>query len=62
VTVTVAGEPTEFAAGDTVVISAPVERRVKAPTAARLIVCGTGDAIVSVPGEEAPRGTPPWIA
>ena len=23
---------------------------------------GPGDAVVTVPGEKAPRGTPPWIA
>jgi quercetin dioxygenase-like cupin family protein len=61
-TITVDATPTELAAGDTVVIPAGVERQVNARTAARLIVCGAGDAIVSVPGEEAPRGTPPWIA
>jgi quercetin dioxygenase-like cupin family protein len=62
VTIAVDGDPTELGAGDTVVIPAGVERQVTARTAARLIVCGAGDAVASVPGEEEPRGTPPWIA
>jgi quercetin dioxygenase-like cupin family protein len=61
-TIDLDGAPTGLAAGDTIVIPAGVERQVHARTAARLIVCGRGDAIVSVAGEEAPRGTPPWIA
>ena len=61
-TITVDGTPSDVAAGDTIVIPAGVERQVAARTAARLIVCGHGDTVVSVPGEEAPRGTPPWIA
>ena len=47
--------------GDTVVLRAGTERQVSARTDARLVVCGRGDAIVHVPGEAAPRGTPPWI-
>jgi quercetin dioxygenase-like cupin family protein len=62
VTIAVDGAPTELGAGDTVVLPAGVERRVTARTVARLIVCGAGDAVASVPGEEEPRGTPPWIA
>jgi quercetin dioxygenase-like cupin family protein len=62
VTIAVDGAPTELTAGDTIVIPAGVERQVTARTAARLIVCGAGDAVVTVPGEEKPRGTPPWIA
>jgi quercetin dioxygenase-like cupin family protein len=61
-TIDLDGASTELAVGDTIVIPAGVERQVHARTAARLIVCGRGDAIVTVPGEEAPRGTPPWIA
>jgi quercetin dioxygenase-like cupin family protein len=61
-TTTVDGAPSELAAGDTIVIPAGVERQVHARTATRLIVCCTSDAVASVPGEEAPRGTPPWIA
>jgi quercetin dioxygenase-like cupin family protein len=52
----------ELAAGDTIVLPAGAQRRVKAGTAVRLLVCGHGDAVVRVPGEDAPRGTPPWIA
>jgi quercetin dioxygenase-like cupin family protein len=62
VTIALDGAPTELGAGDTVVIPAGVERQVTARTAARLIVCGAGHAVVTVPGEEEPRGTPPWIA
>jgi quercetin dioxygenase-like cupin family protein len=47
--------------GDTVVLPAGVERRVTARTDAEFVVCGRGDAVVLVPGEAAPRGTPPWI-
>jgi quercetin dioxygenase-like cupin family protein len=61
-TITVDGTPTELAEGDTIVIPAGVERQVFTRTAARLIVCCPADAVASVPGEEAPRGTPPWIA
>jgi quercetin dioxygenase-like cupin family protein len=61
-TITSDGAATELAAGDTLVIPAGVERQVLSRTAARLIVCGAGDAIVTVSGEEEPRGTPPWIA
>jgi quercetin dioxygenase-like cupin family protein len=47
--------------GDTVVLPAGTERQVTARADAQLIVCGRGDAVVQVPGEAAPRGTPPWI-
>ena len=47
--------------GDTVVLPAGAERQVSARVDAQLVVCGRGDAIVRVPGEAAPRGTPPWI-
>jgi quercetin dioxygenase-like cupin family protein len=47
--------------GDTVVLPAGIERQVSARTAVRFLVCGRGDAVVRAPGEEAPRGTPPWI-
>jgi quercetin dioxygenase-like cupin family protein len=61
-TIAVDGAPADLAAGDTIVIPAGVERQVTARTAARLIACGRGDAVAAVPGEDAPRGTPPWIA
>jgi quercetin dioxygenase-like cupin family protein len=48
--------------GDAVVLPAGTERQVRARTDARLVVCGHGNAIVHVPGEPDPRGTPPWIS
>lgn len=48
--------------GDTVVLPAGAERQVSARADAQLVVCGRGNAVVRVPGEAAPRGTPPWIA
>jgi quercetin dioxygenase-like cupin family protein len=62
VSVTVDGESSELAAGDTVVFPAGAERQITAQKPVRLLVCGHGDAVVRVPGEEAPRGTPAWIA
>jgi quercetin dioxygenase-like cupin family protein len=56
------GDTTDLAEGDTIVLPAGVERQIAASTAARLLVCGHGNAVVRVPGEDAPRGTPPWIA
>jgi quercetin dioxygenase-like cupin family protein len=60
--ITVDGDTSELAAGDTIVCPAGAERQITAQTAVRLLVCGHGDAVVRVPGEEAPRGTPAWIA
>jgi quercetin dioxygenase-like cupin family protein len=60
-TITVDGAATDLAAGDTIVIPAGLERQIHARTPAHLIVCGAGDAVVNVPGEEEPRGTPAWI-
>jgi quercetin dioxygenase-like cupin family protein len=60
--ITIDGEPAELGAGDTIVFPAGVERQVTSRTAARLVVCGHGDAVAAVVGEEVPRGTPPWIA
>jgi quercetin dioxygenase-like cupin family protein len=48
--------------GDTIVLAPDVVRQITAESSTELLVCGHGDAIVSVPGEDAPRGTPPWIA
>jgi quercetin dioxygenase-like cupin family protein len=62
VSVAVDGQTAALAAGDTIVLPAGVERRISATTAVRLLVCGRGDAVARVPGEEAPRGTPAWIA
>lgn len=62
VSVAVGGETSQLAAGDTMVLPAGMERQISARTAVRLLVCGRGDAIMWVPGEDKPRGTPPWIA
>lgn len=62
VSVAVDDETVELEAGDTIVLPAGRERRISAATAVRLLVCGHGDAVAWVPGEDAPRGTPPWIA
>ena len=58
----VASEKSELRAGDTVVLPAGAERQLAATTDVRVLVCGHGDATARVPGEHAPRGTPPWIA
>ncbi len=60
--VTVADEHTMLHPGDTVVLPGGAKRQLVAKTDVRTLVCGHGDAIVRVPGEAAPRGTPPWIA
>jgi quercetin dioxygenase-like cupin family protein len=62
VSVAVDDRTVELAPGDTIVIPAGFERRISAATAVRMLVCGQGDAVVRVPGEATPRGTPPWIA
>jgi quercetin dioxygenase-like cupin family protein len=62
VSVAVDDQTVELAAGDTIVLPADTERRISAATAVRLMVCGPGEAVARVPGEDAPRGTPPWIA
>lgn len=63
--VTIAGEndqEIQLAPGDAAVLAPDEERQVTADAASVLVVCGRGDAIASVPGEEQPRGVPPWIA
>jgi quercetin dioxygenase-like cupin family protein len=62
VSITVGHETTALAAGDTLVLPAGVPRQITATSAARLLACGHSDAIAHVPGEDAPRGTPAWIA
>jgi quercetin dioxygenase-like cupin family protein len=61
IVVDVAGESCQLQEGDTVVLVAGAERQIHAVTDARILVCGHGSAIASVPGEPTPRGTPPWI-
>lgn len=60
--IAVAGKEERLGAGDTIVLRSDTERQISATTAARLLVCGHGDAVVRVAGEDRPRGTPPWIA
>jgi len=62
ISISSSGVTTVAAAGDTVVIPRNVDRQVTALEDADVIVCGLGDAVASVPGETATRGTPPWIA
>ena len=58
----VGGEESDLVAGDTLVLPAGAMRQIVALTTTRLLVCGRGDAIVRVDGEDGPRGTPEWIA
>ncbi len=62
VSVHIAGETEILGRGDTVVIPPEHERQIVARTNVRLIVCGHANAVARVPGEQAPRGTPAWIA
>jgi quercetin dioxygenase-like cupin family protein len=55
------GEVHRARAGDAVVLPAGATRVVSSVTATEFIACGLGDAIASVVGEDAPRGTPAWI-
>jgi quercetin dioxygenase-like cupin family protein len=52
----------DLSPGDTAVLPAGVVRHIAATTALRAVVCGSGRATVSVPGEDGSRGTPPWVA
>ncbi|HTR90186.1 MAG TPA: cupin domain-containing protein [Trebonia sp.] len=56
------GEVHRLRAGDAVVLPAGAARMVTSVTATEFIACGHGDTIVSVVGEETPRGTPAWIS
>jgi quercetin dioxygenase-like cupin family protein len=56
------GGQVRLSPGDAAVMAPGGERQVTADEDAVLIVCGHGDAIAAVPGEEKPRGVPPWIA
>jgi quercetin dioxygenase-like cupin family protein len=50
-----------LAAGDSLVLPADAVRQLTAGTDAAFLVCGHGTACAWIPGEDAPRGTPPWI-
>jgi quercetin dioxygenase-like cupin family protein len=56
------GEVVELRVGDTVVVPRGVERQITAVETTTAVVCGFGDAVVSVPGKAAARATPAWIA
>jgi quercetin dioxygenase-like cupin family protein len=56
------GHPNRVSAGDTLSIPAGVERQVTAIVDTTCLVCGSGDAVVSVPGTNRPQTTPDWIA
>jgi quercetin dioxygenase-like cupin family protein len=60
--VTIGDETARLSAGDAAVLPAKTKRQISAVTATQIIVCGRGSAVASVPGENAPRGTPPWIS
>jgi quercetin dioxygenase-like cupin family protein len=62
VDVAVGGETSHLSPGDVVIIPAQAERQVTAVAAAEILVCGYGNAVTSVVGEDAPRGTPAWIS
>jgi quercetin dioxygenase-like cupin family protein len=62
VVITLNGEYLRLGAGDAIVLPANARRQISAETDATVIVCGHGQAIASVPGEVASRGTPPWIS
>ena len=58
---TVDGQAVTLAAGDSLVLAAGATRQVSAAAPVRMVVCGHGNAVVTVPGEAQSRGTPPWI-
>jgi quercetin dioxygenase-like cupin family protein len=62
ITINAGEDVVELRAGDTVVVPRDVERQITAIETATVVVCGFGDAVASVPGEPAARGTPAWIA
>jgi len=56
------GQVISLASGDTGVLAAGTQRQVRAVTDVRLMACGYGNAVVSVPGEDSSRGVPTWIS
>lgn len=61
IAVTVDGTRHGLGPGDTLVMRGGATRQIASEGDARMLVCGRADAIVSLPGEDADRGTPPWI-
>ena len=55
-------EPLRLRAGDTAVIPAGALRQIRCIADSEAIVAGYASAIVAVPGEPAPRGTPEWMS
>ena len=62
VSIAIGDEVLALVSGDTAVLPAGTQRQVTATSAARLLVCGHGDAVAQVPGESTSRGTPAWVA
>lgn len=62
VVITVGHESFELTDGDTLVIPENVARHIDATADAIMLVCGFGDALVTVPDEPTTPGTPPWTA
>lgn len=61
VAITVGEEAVELTDGDTLVVPENVARHISATADAIMLVCGFGDALVTVTGEPTTPGTPPWI-
>ena len=60
VAITIGEQNVELTDGDTLVIPENVARHIAATTDAMVLVCGFGDALVTITDEPTP-GTPPWI-
>jgi quercetin dioxygenase-like cupin family protein len=58
----VGDETVHLRAGDAVVLPRGIERQITAVTATEVITCGPSATLVTVVGEDLPRGTPPWIS
>lgn len=56
------GTDRKLSDGDSIVLPAGALRQVRAIGPSTMVVCGLADAVVSVEGEELPRGVPGWIA
>ena len=62
VDIAIDGEHVDLGPGDSIILPAGTMRQVSAKTDLRIVVCGRANAVVSVPGEAAPRGVPSWIS